>query len=262
MSVCQQIIRRGAVLLSMLSGGALRAQIPVVDCVVQNTQTSELVAYFGYNSNANPPVTIPLGNSNAQMGGVLVGAIPTTFSSPMEHILFAVRFYAPTKVTWTLNTATATADSSMVSACQIPVGQQLTPAASQRRCWDTSANNTCDVAHDVDGDGYCTILDCIGPRGAQGSTGPPGNAGNQGAAGPAGTVPVFQVVTASPGTARATVSCATTQFLVTGGGTCDVPNLPGMGRVASSAASIAGNGWTVSCNTGQATAVAVCANKQ
>ena len=50
--------------------------------------------------------------------------------------------------------------------------------------------------------------------------------------------------------------------LVTGGGTCTVPNVPGVGRLASSAASSNGTGWSVSCNEGQATAVAVCATKQ
>jgi hypothetical protein len=246
-------------LVSAASAGAISAQVPVVDCVVQNSQTTELVAYFGYTSSVNPPVTIPMGNSNMQTGGILVGAVPTTFAGTAEHTLFAVRFFPPTTVSWTLNSTTAIADSTMATKCQTPVGQPITTFVALPHCWDLHANNTCDLSDDVDHDGYCTILDCTGPQGPQGAAGPAGTAGNQGPSGPAGAVPIFQTVTATPGAARATATCAATQFLVTGGGACDVPNLPGMGRVASSAASDAGDGWSVSCNAGQATAVAVCA---
>jgi len=262
-------IRAFALTLPLLAIGVVSAQTPVVDCVVQNAQTGDLVAYFGYTSNI-PPVTIPPGNSNAQLGGALIGTVPTTFASTAEHILFAVRFQPPatvslppTSVSWTLNTKTATADSTMVAspACQLPVGQLITHFGAQRRCWDLGATNKSDPTDDVDGDGFCTILDCTGPRGAQGSTGTAGSQGMQGPPGPAGAVPMFQTFSSTPGTALATVSCSTTQFLVTGAGSCNVPNQPGLGRVASSAASPAGNGWSVSCNAGQATAVAVCANK-
>ena len=256
-------IRAFARALPLLAIGVVSAQTPVVDCVVQNAKTGDLVAYFGYTSNANPPVTIPPGNSNAQLGGILIGTVPTTFASTAEHILFAVRFHSPTIVSWTLNTKTATVDSTMVAspACQLAVGQPITQFLAVQRCWDHGATNTCDPGDDVDGDGYCTILDCIGPRGAQGSTGTTGSQGIQGPTGPAGAVPMFQTFSSTPGTANATVSCSPTQFLVTGGGSCNVPNQPGLGRVANSAASTPGNGWSVSCNAGQATAVAVCANK-
>jgi hypothetical protein len=255
-------IRAFARALPLLAIGVVSAQTPVVDCVVQNAQTGDLVAYFGYMSNVTP-VTIPPGNSNAQFGGLLIGTIPTTFASAAEHILFGVRFHSPTAVSWTLNTKTATADSSMVAspACQLPVGKPITQFLAQQRCWDLGATNKCDPADDVDGDGYCTILDCTGPRGAQGSTGTAGGQGIQGPTGPAGAVPMFQTISSTPGTANATASCSTTQFLVTGGGSCNVPNQPGLGRAANSAASTGGNGWSVSCNAGQATAVAVCANK-
>ena len=248
--------------LPLLAVGVLSAQTPVVDCVVQNAQTGDLVAYFGYKLNPTS-VTIPLGNSNAQLGGMLIGAVPTTFAATAEHVLFAVRFHAPTTVSWTLNTNTATADSTMLAspACQLPVTQPSTPYVGPPRCWDLGATNKCDPADDVDGDGYCTILDCVGPPGAQGAGGTIGTQGIQGPVGPAGAPPVFQTISASPGRANATASCSTTQFLVTGGGSCSVPNQMGLGRVATSAASAAGNGWSVSCNAGQATAVAVCAAK-
>jgi len=248
-------------LLAILTSGAVSAQVPVVDCVVQNPQTLELVAYFGYIGNAQPPVTIPPGGSNLLTGGFLLGSVPTTFGSPGEHILFAVKFFSPANVSWTLNAATATANASMVSACQLPVGKKIPRSLAGLRCWDLLGTNTCDPSDDRDGDGYCTILDCGGPQGLPGVTGLPGDTGNRGPAGPTGAVPILQTITSSPGAARATASCSSTQFLVTGGGACDVPNLAGMGRVASSVAADNGNGWSVSCNAGQATAVAVCAAK-
>jgi hypothetical protein len=248
-------------LLAILTAGAASAQVPVVDCVVQNPQTLELVAYFGYTGNAHPPVTIPDGGSNSLTGGFLLGSVPTTFGSPAEHILFAVKFSPTGNVRWILNGTPATADASMVSACQTPVGKKITNYVAQLRCWDLFASNTCDPSDDLDGDGYCTILDCRGPQGSLGAVGPQGNTGDQGPVGPTGAVPLLQTITSSPGAARATASCSSTQFLVTGGGSCDVPNLAGMGRLASSVAADDGNGWSVSCNAGQATAVAVCAAK-
>src|SRR2546426_58033 len=57
-------------------------------------------------------------------------------------------------------------------------------------CWDTNSNHKCDLAtEDVNGDGFCTVLDCIGPQGPagpQGPQGPQGMAGDPGPQGPQG----------------------------------------------------------------------------
>ncbi|GEM_PF-1019241 len=273
------------------AAGAVRAQIPTVDCVVLNIRTGMYTAYFGYFGVNEPPVTIPAGTLNyVDASGTLRGQIPTKFTSRAQHMLFSLTFYSGVTPAWHLNGVDAVATAAAVSTCQLIVGARRAPG-SLLTCWDRNANLSCDAQEDVDGDGFCTTLDCagatgpqgppgtngtnnttvgpVGPRGpaglpgadgARGPAGPVGPAGAAGPAGPAGAVPSFQTVTASPGAATAAANCASGQFLVTGGGTCTVPNLPGMGRVASSTPS--GNGWSVSCNAGQATAVAVCAPHQ
>jgi hypothetical protein len=241
-----------------------QAQTPVVDCAILNSQTGQVTAFFGYTSNTNAPTTIPLGANNSLAGpATLYGSIPVTFPQQAAHVLFSVKFIPPQTVAWTLNgnTATASAQSVASPACQAAVGTAIVIPAG-RRCWDTRANNTCDMNADRDGDGYCTILDCAGNAGSQGAQGAPGLSGHTGPVGAPGTAPVFQTISASPGAANATASCGANQFLVTGAGTCTVPNLPGMGRLASSVATTDSTGWSVSCSAGQATAIAVCAPTQ
>jgi hypothetical protein len=250
-----------------IAAAAAYAQTPVVDCVVQNTSTGTYVAYFGYTGNTGGATTIPLGSLNftSSVGGsTQVGSVPTSFVNQKGHMFFGLTFGSSSQgsnlsASWNLNGLTATADSSQVSSCQVPVGSSL-PQTAQQRCWDTNNNNICDPSEDVDGDGFCTILDCSGGPGPQGAIGSTGPQGPQGSTGAAGTAPTLQSITSNPGTANATATCGATQFLVTGGGACTVPNTPGAGRVASSTPS--GNGWSVSCNAGQATAVAVCAPLQ
>jgi hypothetical protein len=241
-----------------------QAQIPVVDCAILNSQTGQVTAFFGYTANTNAPTTIPLGASNSLDGpATLYGSIPVIFPQQSAHVLFSVKFIPPQTVAWNLNGMTATASAQSVASpvCQTVVGTTLV-TRSKQRCWDTKADNTCDINADRDGDGYCTILDCAGSSGSQGAQGATGVSGNTGPAGSPGTAPLFQTVSASPGAASATASCGTNQFLVTGAGTCTVPNLPDMGRLASSVATADRSGWSVSCSAGQATAVAICAPTQ
>jgi hypothetical protein len=249
-------------LFAIVSTAVGSAQTPVVDCAVLNTAKGEITAFFGYTSNVNAPTEFPLLSNNFIDLGTVAGTIPAIFPRVQEHMLFSVRFPQTLAATWRLNGQNATANAQSVAspACQASVGATL-PATSLQRCWDRNADHKCDGEEDVDGDGFCTILDCVGATGALGNTGSTGLPGNTGPRGAAGHPPQFQSITASPGSASATASCGTGQFLVTGGGACVVPNLPGMGRVASSAASGDGNGWSVSCSAGQATAVAICAQK-
>ena len=72
-----------------------------------------------------------------------------------------------------------------------------------------------------------------------------------------GFTPQFRVVTAITATITARASCDVTEFVISGGGACSVPNSNTvLGRVAASAP--AANGWQVTCSGGTATAVAVC----
>jgi hypothetical protein len=57
------------------------------------------------------------------------------------------------------------------------------PGARGTACWDLNGNGVADPAEDVNGDGVASVLDCMGPRGADGAA---GNTGATGASGPAG----------------------------------------------------------------------------
>jgi hypothetical protein len=251
------------VLLALPMAVTLWAQQPVLDCAILDSQTGRITAWFGY-TGATPGSTVPLGANNyVDSAGTLYGTIPVNFAQAAGHVLFSVKFSSASSAGWHVNGQAAIADAASIAAspCQPAVGSAL-PSYAQLRCWDRSNDNRCDIAEDVDGDGYCTILDCAGPPGSAGADGTRGPTGPAGPAGPTGTPPVLQTIVSAPGTATATAICNSTQFLLTGGGTCTVPNLAGAGRIASSAPSSAGNGWEVSCNAGQAEAVAVCAAKQ
>jgi hypothetical protein len=48
----------------LLLATTAHGQTPVVDCVVANQATGNLVAYFSCNADFNGPVTIPVGADN------------------------------------------------------------------------------------------------------------------------------------------------------------------------------------------------------
>jgi len=75
-----------------------------------------------------------------------------------------------------------------------------------------------------------------------------------------GFTPQFRVVTNVSSTINATASCHETEFVITGGGACTVPNSNTVqGRIAASGPTT--NGWQITCSGGTATAVAVCNKK-
>jgi hypothetical protein len=251
------------ILLAISTVVILGAQQPVLDCAVLNSQAGQITAYFGY-TGASPGSTVPLGGNNfIDAGGIVYGSVPQSFPQAAQHIVFSVKFNSALTVGWHVNGQSAVANAGSVAAtpCQAALGSTL-PVNAQLRCWDKNGNRQCDPGEDVDGDGYCTILDCAGPQGSTGLQGNPGPTGPAGPAGPAGTPPPLETVTSTPAAANATATCASTRFLVTGGGTCTVPNLPNSGRLAVSAPTSSGDGWTISCNAGQAAVAAVCGLKQ
>jgi len=69
---------------------------------------------------------------------------------------------------------------------QGPAGMNGTNGVDGTHCWDLDGDGEEDPNEDINGDGYCNILDCIGPAGPQGPQGPAGVAGTQGPAGPVG----------------------------------------------------------------------------
>jgi len=75
-----------------------------------------------------------------------------------------------------------------------------------------------------------------------------------------GFTPNFRVATNVGATISTTATCNQNEFVITGGGGCNVPNSNTvLGRIATSGP--ASNGWQVTCSGGTATAVAVCSLK-
>jgi hypothetical protein len=72
-----------------------------------------------------------------------------------------------------------------------------------------------------------------------------------------GFTPQFRLVSAAANSVNATAQCDAKEFVVTGGGTCSVPNNNLLRGVLSSSQPSA-NGWSVKCGFGAATAIAVC----
>lgn len=74
---------------------------------------------------------------------------------------------------------------------------------------------------------------------------------------PPGFVPQFRTVTQPGVSNNAIANCDLQEFVITGGGSCIVPNQNTIqGRVATSLATA--NGWSITCSGGTATAFAVC----
>src|SRR5437870_1249150 len=74
-----------------------------------------------------------------------------------------------------------------IAGAQGPKGDAGDKGDDGLDCWDTNANHHCDVAtEDVNGDGSCTVQDCVGPQGPQGPQGIPGDPGLQGPQGDPG----------------------------------------------------------------------------
>ena len=68
-----------------------------------------------------------------------------------------------------------------------PRGIQGPTGAGGAICWDLNVNGACDLAtEDINSDGTCNALDCVGPDGTDGVTGSTGARGTTGPPGPGG----------------------------------------------------------------------------
>jgi hypothetical protein len=237
--------------------GALWGQgsiVPLLNCVTYNPAASSVTATFGYVDTNTVSSSLPIGIFNFfdpppsernQLTNFQPGTANNQFQATWQ--LGDTSF-----ITWNLDGFSVTATNNPANYC----------ALGYSACWDTNGNGVCDPSEDINGDGVCNALDCQGRVGVTGPTGPAGAqgpAGSQGPAGLPGISPAIVSVTVPSGAATATASCTTPQVLLNGGGMCAVPNTNTIsGRLASSAPS-GSNGWTVTCSTGNATAVALCA---
>lgn len=113
-----------------------------------------------------------------------------SFTSLSMAVVGAVLLAAPTGASVTSDICGDVDGSGNVVASdalrllQFAVGQNVVlgcpGAVAHGLCWDASIDGICDAEEDLDGDGYCSALDCQGPEG------PAGPAGETGAVGPVG----------------------------------------------------------------------------
>ena len=243
----------------VFAAAALSAQTiyPIVTCVSLNPLNHLLEANFGYVNSFSDSWFVPISSDNFMSPAPDDRGQTTFFQQGVVRNAFRTDFDPNSTLTWTVlgNSATASNDPTMYC----PVSGSASTA-----CWDTNGNGVCDPWEDVNGDGTCNALDCLGRAGPGGPPGPQGPQGATGPQGPAGASlqSAIQVVTNATASSTATASCQATQVLINGGGMCSVPNTNSIsGRMASSQPS-GSTGWAVSCSTGQATAVALCAPGQ
>jgi hypothetical protein len=241
-------------LATFLPAGTVTGVGPFLECVTYNPDANEVTAYWGYINTNAATVTIGISSSNFFDPPPGNRGQPLVFSPGTHHRVVST--------TWSLNSFTSLSwnlDGIKETASNDPNLYCANPGVP---CWDANANGVCDASEDVNGDGKCDALDCLGRTGAAGLQGPQGQKGATGPAGPPGSPglsPAIAIVTVPSTSATATASCSTNQVLLNGGGTCAVPNTNSIsGRLASSAPS-GSNGWTITCTAGNATAVALCA---
>jgi hypothetical protein len=234
--------------------------IPLFDCWTQRplsdpASLDTVTLYYGYDNISTSPVQtiiredyfIPFPNRRGQ---------PFVYEPGEHHKVFSFEVkLVETPTIWFLRDASITIGRDQMFASN--------NCSVSHSCWDVNNNGNCDVAtEDVNGDGACTAHDCRGLQGPRGDTGSPGLQGPTGPAGPIGPkgspglAPQLRTATVASTTTSAAVACSTTEVLITGGGSCAVPN----GTEARLAGSVpdGANGWKVTCSSGRATAFAVC----
>jgi hypothetical protein len=229
------------ILIFLVPGAALcwggLGAAPILDCVNFDQAANEVTAFFGY-VNTNPgQLTIPVGAQNFFDPSPGFRGQPIMFDSGTVHHAFSATFLldVSASITWHLGGFTATASNDPTLYC---------PGAA--------------VPGPPGPEGPPGLQGQPGPQGPPGAQGPQGQTGPPGATGSTGLVSI-STITAPTTTATATASCGTGQVLISGGGSCTVPNSNSiLGRMASCGPA-GNNSWTVSCSAGQATAIALCA---
>src|SRR5579883_2882855 len=110
-----------------LGAAVLRAQTPVVDCVVQNSQTGMYTAYFGYTGNGSG-VTIPPGPANSvDATAILRGTLPTSFIGSAQHMLFSLTFASGVTPAWHLNGPTRSPPRGPCPDARLPLAAASPP---------------------------------------------------------------------------------------------------------------------------------------
>jgi hypothetical protein len=209
----------GAGLIDPVRAGALGPSVtPILNCVVTDETAGTMDVWWGYASSHADAVTIPRGSlQNIFAPGVGSRDQPETFEPGIHPLVFGTTVVLADTgraVSWLLDGNVATAEAGVASQA------------------------------------------CTTPFPLEGPAGPRGPAGPAGVAGPRGPGPgsAVRIVTAQGNRSTAVATCATTEALIGGGGSCTT-------FVHTSAP--AGNAWAVSCKgqTDTAIATAMCVRK-
>ena len=264
---------------------------PFLTCVTQDPVAGTTTAYFGYESLEPSVVTIQIGNDSRFLPDPPNRNQPVNYSPGYYEKAFRVTFPATMAVFWSFNgfaipanansapcpvTANAPPPPALPPATvAMPYSQQLksiggqlavvwsvagtlpsglglsptgllsgTPQSAAQTFLTFRASDGITASQHtyglLIGDGV-TIDDALSTRAP-------------------GFTPQFRVVTAIAATISATAACDVTEFAITGGGVCTIPNSNTvLGRIAASGP--VSNGWQVTCSGGTATAVAVCSKQ-
>ena len=261
---------------------------PFLTCVDVNSATNTMTAYFGYESREQAIVQVLVGNDNRFVPSPANRGEPTLFLPGLFERAFRVTLDA-TQITQWVFLGLAVTVSRDSNPCQpavnysslppasvnVPYSQQLVSAGSSPLVtWTATTGLPAGLglsgAGVLGGTPLVAGTYLVGVRASDGTNSDTRTyqltvvgtlAINDIASTRApGFTPQFRLVTNVSAAIQATAQCGGNEFVLTGGGTCTVPNVNTVqGRVASSQPS--SNGWTVVCSGGTATAVAVCQTK-
>jgi hypothetical protein len=261
---------------------------PFLTCVTVDHIANQATAYLGYESFEQSIIQITVGSNNRIIPDPPDRNQPTLFLPGYFEKAFRVTFPASSAIFWSFN-GFAIPASSVSPPCpsttptlslppgvlSVPYSQQLSAAGGLGGLtWSALSplpgGLTFSPSGLLSGTPQTTGLTYLTFQATDGTTTSMQTYGlfigsgvtiNDAASTRApGFTPQFRVVTNIAATITSTASCATTEFVITGGGGCTVPNSNTVqGRVASSGP--ATNGWTVTCSGGTATAVAICSKQ-
>jgi hypothetical protein len=194
------------------------------------TGVSPFLSCVSYNASTNL-LTAIFGYVSSNSGTVLLAVGPENFVSPDPQ-----NRGQPTAFSPGANTSAWQTTFDVTQTAQITwtlLGQSVT------------ASN--------DPSSYCSS--CVCPAGPEGPPGPFGMTGNQGLP---GSLPAIRNAVASSATNTAIASCKIGETVVGGAGSCSSTTVGVTSHLAVSMPS--GLTWKASCDTGRATAVAICAS--
>lgn len=281
-----------ALIIAALFAAAAQAQTfritPFVSCIDIDETNNTATSYFGYESFEQSIVQINAGAGNRFVPSPFDRGQPTLFFPGYHEKAFRIT-HSLTGLLWIFNgngvastqstarcgaTATATVARLPSGVVSVPYSQKLVALGGRAALTWQAGGLPTGLTLSTDGVLSGTPLDpgtsTLNFSVSDGitSTGvtylltiSPGlSISDALSTRPAGFTPEFRVVTQPGASNTATATCEAAEFVITGGGSCVVPNQNTVqGRLAVSQAS--GNGWTVSCSGGTATAVAVCSRK-